>query len=117
VKDGFIPKWHIAGPKWPIRSKHDIFLDFQNASRAGKIQEALSFLSDGAMLRIGNRPEVTGPQAIVGVLGKLLTQEIRPTNATFTGIWEPDESSLVVEMTVGATQVSGWVFVYRVEPE
>ncbi|HEY6344381.1 MAG TPA: nuclear transport factor 2 family protein [Bryobacteraceae bacterium] len=106
VKDGFIPKWHIAGPKWPIRSKRDIFLDFQNVFRAGKIQEAVGFLSDGAILRVGNRPEVTGPPAIMGALGKLFAEEIRPTNATFTGVWEPDESSLVIEMTLDATRVS-----------
>ena len=40
----------------------------------------------------------------MGALGTLFTQEIRPTNATFTGVWEPDESSLVIEMTVQATR-------------
>jgi hypothetical protein len=104
VAAGFVPKWHIAGPKWPIRSKHQIFLDFQNASRSGNLDLAKSYLTDGAILRIGNRPEVTGPQGIMGALVTLFTQEIRPTNATFTGVWEPDENSLVIEMTVQANR-------------
>jgi hypothetical protein len=104
VAAGLVPKWHIAGPKWPIRSKHQIFLDFQNASRSGNLDLAKSYLTDGAILRIGNRPEVTGPQGIMGALVTLFTKEIRPTNATFTGVWEPDESSLVIEMTVQATR-------------
>lgn len=106
VADGFVPKWHIAGPKWPIRSKHDIFLDFQNASRSGNLDVARSYLADRAILRIANRPEVTGPQAIMGALGDLFTREIRPSNASFTGVWEPDPSSLVIEMQVDASRIS-----------
>jgi ketosteroid isomerase-like protein len=106
VAAGFIPKWHIAGPKWPIKSKHQIFLDFQNASRSGNLEAAKSYLTDGAILRIGNRPEVTGPQAIMGSLVNLFTKEIRPTNAAFTGVWEPDETTLVIEMTVQATRTA-----------
>jgi ketosteroid isomerase-like protein len=104
VAAGFIPKWHIAGPKWPIRSKMDILKDFQGALASGNPDAAKSHLTNNALLRVGNRQEVNGAQAVMGTLANLFTREIRPSNAAFTAMWEPDETTLVVEMNVQATR-------------
>jgi ketosteroid isomerase-like protein len=104
VAAGFIPKWHIAGPKWPIQSKLEILKDFQGAIATGKPDAAKSYLTDDAILRVGNRPEVTGAKATIETLTNLFKNELRPTNATFTGVWETDPTTLVVEMTVQATR-------------
>jgi hypothetical protein len=106
VAAGFIPKWHIAGPKWPIRPMTDILKDFQGAIASGKLDAAKSYLADNAMIRVGNRNEVTGAQAVMDTLRDLFTRELRPTGATITGVWETDPKTLVVEMTVQATRPS-----------
>jgi ketosteroid isomerase-like protein len=106
VAAGLVPKWSIAGPKWPIRAKTAILKDFQGAIGAGKADAVQAHLTDGAIMRVGNRQEVVGPQAILNTLLNLFTRELRPTNASFTAVWEPDETSLVVEMTVQATRVA-----------
>lgn len=106
VAKGFIPKWHIAGPKWPIRSKSDILKDFQGAIGSGNPAQAKSHLTDNAIIRVGNRLEVTGAQAVMDTLANLFTNELRPTGATFTGVWEPDPNTLVVEMNVNAVRPS-----------
>jgi len=105
VAAGHIPKWATAGPKWPIRPKTDIVKDFQGALGTGNIAAAKSHLTDGAILRIANRQEVSGSQAVLDALLSLFTRELRPSGANFTGMWEPDASSLVVEMNVQATRI------------
>jgi ketosteroid isomerase-like protein len=106
VAAGFIPKWHIAGPKWPIRPMTDILKDFQGAIASGNSDAAKSHLTDNAMIRVGNRKEVTGAQAVMDTLRNVFTDELRPAGATFTGVWETDAQTLVVEMTVQATRPS-----------
>lgn len=102
VKDGYIPKWHIAGPKWPIRPMQDILNDFETALVSGKAEQAKSYLTENASLRIGNRNPVSGADTVMQTLNKLFTRELRPTNAKFTGVWETDPGTLVVEMIVQA---------------
>jgi ketosteroid isomerase-like protein len=106
VAAGLVPKWAIAGPKWPIRAKTDILKDFQGAIGTGNTDAVKAHLTDGAVMRVGNRQEVVGPQAILNTLMNLFKQELRPTNASFTAVWEPDETSLVVEMNVEGTRVA-----------
>lgn len=102
---GHAPKWSLAGPRWPVVPKMDILDALQGAIAAGNWAEVKSHLTDRAVLRVGNRPEVFGPVAIVETLGSLFSRELRPTNATYTGIWEPD-NVLVLEMQVQAMRVS-----------
>jgi ketosteroid isomerase-like protein len=106
VAAGFIPKWHIAGPKWPIRPMGDILKDFQGAIASGNSEAAKSHLTENAMMRVGNRSEVTGAQAVMDTLRNLFTKELRPAGATFIEVWETDPKTLVVEMTVKATRPS-----------
>jgi hypothetical protein len=106
VAAGLAPKWAIAGPKWPIESKTKILKDFQTAIGAGNTELVSSYLTESAILRVGNRKEVVGPPAILDVLFKLFTNELRPSGANFTAVWEPDEKTLVVEMIVQATRVA-----------
>jgi ketosteroid isomerase-like protein len=106
VAAGFIPKWNLAGPKWPIRPMTDILKDFQGAIASGNSDSAKSHLTQSAVLRVGNRNEVAGAQAVMGTLWNLFTHELRPTGATFTGVWETDPKTLVVEMNVQATRPS-----------
>jgi len=101
---GFIPKWHIAGPKWPIRSKNDILKDFQGAIASGNSEQARSHLAENAVVRVGNRAEVAGAQAVMDTLLNLFKNELRPTGATFTGVWETDPKTLVAEMNVKAVR-------------
>jgi hypothetical protein len=61
-------------------------------------------LVDDAVIRIGNRAEVTGPKAIMDTVSQLFAKELRPTAATFTGVWETDPKTLVVEMNVSAVR-------------
>jgi ketosteroid isomerase-like protein len=72
---------------------------------AGDWHAVKSYLTDDAVLRVGNRAEVTGPQAILDTLLDLFAKELRTTNASFTGVWEPD-NVLVLEMNVQATRLS-----------
>ena len=65
VANGFAPKWSIAGPKWPVVPKMEILNAFQGAIGAGNWNLVKSFLTEDAVLRVGNRPEVVGPQAIL----------------------------------------------------
>lgn len=104
VAAGLIPKWSIAGPKWPIRPKADILKDFQTAIATGKPEVAKSYLVEDAVVRIGNRTEVAGAQAVMDTIAELFAKELQPTGATFTGVWEMDPKILVVEMTVQAVR-------------
>jgi ketosteroid isomerase-like protein len=105
VKDGFVPKWSIAGPKWAIVPRANIMAAFQGALRGGDMEAARSNLTQNPLLRVSNRPEVTGTQAIFETLFKLFATEFRPTDAQVIQMWEPDATSLVVEMTVQAVHV------------
>jgi hypothetical protein len=107
VATGLAPKWAIAGPKWPIESKKKLLNDLQTAIATGNSEAVRSYLTDSAILKIGNREEVVGPAAILGALYKLFTDELRPSGANFTAVWEPDQTTLVVEMVVQATRVAG----------
>ena len=77
----------------------------QGAIVAGDWHAVKSYLTDDAVLRVGNRAEVFGPQAILDTLLDLFAREVRTTNASFTGVWEPD-NVLVLEMNVQATRLS-----------
>ncbi len=85
--------------------KIDILNALQGAIAAGDWLTVKSSLTAGAILRVGNRAEVVGPQAILDTLLDLFSRELRPTNATYTGVWEPD-NVLVVEMQVQAIRLS-----------
>jgi hypothetical protein len=104
VAAGLVPKWSIAGPKWPIRARIDILKDFQGAIASGNSELAKSHLTENAVVRVGNRNEVRGAQAVMDTLSNLFTHELRPTGATFTGVWETDPKTLVVEMNVKAVR-------------
>jgi len=106
VAAGFGPKWHIAGPKWPIRPMTDILKHFQGAIASEEPNAAKSHLAENAMMRLSNRNEVTGAQAVMDTLRDLFLRELRPTGATLTGVWETDPKTLVEEMTVQATRPS-----------
>jgi FAD/FMN-containing dehydrogenase/ketosteroid isomerase-like protein len=105
IANGYAPKWSTAGPKWPTVPKMEVLTDFQGAISAGNWELFKTFLTRDAVLRVGNRAEVIGPQAISETLRDLFTRELRATGADFTGVWEPD-NSLVVEMNVQATRPS-----------
>jgi hypothetical protein len=107
VAAGLVPKWAIAGPKWPIRAKTEIFKAFQGALAQGNLDLAKSYLTEQAILKVGNRAEVSTPQNILSTLGNLFTSELRPSAADFIGMWEPEENVLVVEMKVKATRIAG----------
>jgi ketosteroid isomerase-like protein len=106
VAAGLVPKWSIAGPKWPILPKTRILREFQGALRDGKTDVARSWLTEQALLRVGNRPEVVGGQAILDSLLRLFTRELRPDNAEFTAVWEPAADLMIVEMNVQATRLA-----------
>jgi hypothetical protein len=106
VAAGLVPKWAIAGPKWPIAPKSEILREFQGALRDGKPDVARSYLTDQAILKVGNRPEVSGNQAILDSLLRLFTNELRPSAADFTAVWEPAPDLLIVEMNVKATRLA-----------
>ena len=103
--NGYPPKWALAGPKWPMVPKMDLLDALQGAIVAGDWHTVKSFLTDNAVLRVGNRAEVFGPQAILDTLLDLFGKELRTTNATYTGVWDPD-NVLVLEMNVQATRLS-----------
>jgi hypothetical protein len=105
VKDGFVPKWAIAGPKWPIKAKLEILKEFQGALAQGKLDLAKSYLTGQAIIKVGNRAEVSTPDKVLSTVGTLFTTELRPSAADFTAVWEPEENVLVVEMTVKATRI------------
>jgi ketosteroid isomerase-like protein len=103
--NGFTPKWSMAGPKWPTVPKMDLLNAFQDAIGSGDWNLVSSFLTPNAVLKVGNRAEVVGPQAILDTLSGLFTNELRATGATFTGTWDLNDNVLVVEMNVQATRV------------
>lgn len=121
VANGYAPKWATAGPRWPIGSNGEVSVrespqmqsirmqaltDFQSAMGAGNWDLAKSLLTRNAVLRVGNRQEVVGPQAISETVRDLFSRELRADNADFTGVWEPGNNVLVVEMNVQATRMS-----------
>jgi len=103
--NGFAPKWSLAGPKWPVVPKMQILKAFKAAIGAGDWNLVRSFLTEDAILRVGNRAEVVGPQAILDTWLNLFTNELRTTNANFTGVWDPPDNVLIVEMNVQATRL------------
>jgi hypothetical protein len=105
IAQGLVPKWAIAGPKWPIAPKTHILRDFQGALRDGKLDVARSYLTKEAILRVGNRTEVVGEQAVLDSLMRLFTNELRPSGAQFTAVWEPAPDLLIVEMNVQASRL------------
>jgi len=103
--NGYAPKWASAGPKWPMAPKIDILNAFQGALTSGDWNSVYSYLTEDAVLRIGNRPEVFGPQAILDTLGDLFTHDLKATGATYTGVWDTPDNALVVEMVVQGTRL------------
>ena len=105
VANGFAPKWSIAGPKWPTVPKIELLNAFQMAIGTGDWNQVKSFLTANAVLRVGNRPEVFGPQAILDALLNLFSNELQATGANFTAVWDTPDNALVVEMNVQANRV------------
>jgi len=105
IASGYAPKWSTAGPKWSTLPKMDLLTDFQGAIGSGNWELLKNFLTNNAVLRVGNRQEVIGPQAISETLQDLFGHDLRATGADFTGVWEPD-NALVVEMNVQAIRPS-----------
>jgi ketosteroid isomerase-like protein len=103
--NGHPPMWALAGPKWPMVSKMELLDALQGAIVAGDWYTVKSFLTENAILRVGNRSEVVGPQAILDALLDLFAKELKATNASYTGVWDPD-NVLVLEMNVQATRMS-----------
>jgi hypothetical protein len=103
--NGYPPRWSLAGPRWSLVPKMDLLNALQGSIVVGNWDAVMASLTNNAVLRVGNRPEVVGPRAILNTLLDLFSRELRTTNATFTGVWEPD-NSLVLEMNVQATRLS-----------
>ncbi len=74
---------------------------FQGALRGGDKELALSLLMDDAVVRVADRPEVRGPQAILDHVQEIYKRRLRPTGADFVDIWE-FEGVVLVEMNVQA---------------
>jgi len=103
--NGFAPKWATRGPKWPLVPKIDLLNAFQGAIASGDWNSVTASLTPNAILRVGNRPEVVGPRAILDTLSNLFTHELRATGATYTQVWDTPDNALVVEMIVQATRL------------
>jgi ketosteroid isomerase-like protein len=77
---------------------------FQGALRDGDRALALSLLTEDALVRVADQPEVRGPQAILDRIQDVFTHRIKPSGADYIGVWELD-GVLLVEMNVQATRV------------
>ncbi len=58
-------------------SMADILKDFQSAIASGNSDSAKSHLTENAIMRVGNRNEVTGAQAVMDILWNMFTHELR----------------------------------------
>lgn len=76
---------------------------FQEALRTGNASLAQSMLTDDALVRVADRPEVRGPDAILGQIQEIFTKRLRPSGAEILAVWE-FEGALIVEMIVQATR-------------
>ena len=83
----------------------DILKDFQGAIASGNSDVRSLYLTDKRDDKRANRNGVTGAQAVMDTQD-LFAKELRPAGATFTGVWETDPTTLVVEMNVQATRPS-----------
>jgi ketosteroid isomerase-like protein len=102
---GFPPKWSIAGPKWPITVPKAVIVDaFEAAIRVGNSELFKSYLTEDALLQIGNRAEVTGPQPIWDYLMKLFSSRLLISGVTAKATWEI-ENLYIMEMDVKGARV------------
>jgi len=75
VKNGFVPKWSIAGPKWPISSENVANGKFSEQLKAvGELAQSVmaqdwekvkTYLTDDIFYKVGSGEPVYGPQAVV----------------------------------------------------
>jgi ketosteroid isomerase-like protein/limonene-1,2-epoxide hydrolase len=77
---------------------------FQGALRDGDRALALSLLTDDALVRVADQPEVRGAQAVLDRIQDVFTHRVRPSGADYFGEWELS-GVLLVEMNVQATRV------------
>ncbi|MBR8834320.1 MAG: nuclear transport factor 2 family protein [Stigonema ocellatum SAG 48.90 = DSM 106950] len=108
VKQGFVPKWSIAGPKWPIGSESvtngklsqqlQAMGELAQAVIAQDWQKVKTYLTDDIFYKVGSGEPVYGPQAVVD----FFAQTFKNT-AVFYGhdvrkIWqEPDIITLEMD--------------------
>jgi alkylhydroperoxidase/carboxymuconolactone decarboxylase family protein YurZ/limonene-1,2-epoxide hydrolase/catechol 2,3-dioxygenase-like lactoylglutathione lyase family enzyme len=108
VKQGFVPKWSIAGPKWPIGSgpvANDKLS--QQLQAMGELAQSVigqdwekvkTYLTDDIFYKVGSGEPVYGPQAVVDFF-----QQTFKNTAIFYGhdvrkIWqEPDIITLEMD--------------------
>jgi len=78
---------------------------FQGALRGGDKELALSLLAEDAVVRVADRQEVRGPQAILDHVQEIFTRRLKPTGADLVDVWE-FEGVLLEELTVQATRAA-----------
>jgi ketosteroid isomerase-like protein len=95
VAQGYIPKWAIAGPRWPIKAKSGIIKAMQ-AAAFGKDWEAFKRLfADKVYYRVGNHAEATGPQAVAEYVRGLPTEHLRITRMDVRNSWETENAAVI----------------------
>jgi ketosteroid isomerase-like protein len=77
---------------------------FQVALRDGDQATALSLLTEDAVVRVGDNPEVKTPQSILEHVQDIFSKRLRPTGAEQLGVWEFG-GVMLVEMIVQATRI------------
>ncbi|MEH2239203.1 Nif11-like leader peptide family RiPP precursor [Nostoc sp.] len=108
VKQGFVPKWSIAGPKWPIGSEPVANGKLSQQLQAmGELAQAViaqdwekvkTYLTDDIFYKVGSGEPVYGPQAVVDFFARTFKN-----TAVFYGhdvrkIWqEPDIITLEMD--------------------
>jgi ketosteroid isomerase-like protein len=117
------PQFITQSPRVSVESKREvpgsaaalpeIVQRLQQTLGRGDLAQCKSFLTPDAVLRVGNNPEVSGPEAFVQHLGEVFSKRLRPTAAEFVNVWNfPDAS--VVELTVeGVRMRDGQPISYR----
>ncbi|MBC1222987.1 Nif11-like leader peptide family natural product precursor [Nostoc sp. UCD121] len=98
VKNGFVPKWSIAGPKWSIGSEND--KSSEQLKSVGELAQFImaqdwekvkTYLTDDIFYKVGSGEPVYGPQAVVNFF-----KQVFRNTAVFSGhevrkVWqEPD---------------------------
>ncbi|BAZ48589.1 ethyl tert-butyl ether degradation EthD [Nostoc sp. NIES-4103] len=104
IAAGFIPKWAIAGPKWPIDQQQeksseqlDAVVQLSGFVLKEDWEQAKQYLTDDVYYKVGSSEPVYGKQAVVDYLSTLFA-----TTAKFVGhevrkIWH-EPGVVVVEM-------------------
>jgi alkylhydroperoxidase/carboxymuconolactone decarboxylase family protein YurZ/limonene-1,2-epoxide hydrolase/catechol 2,3-dioxygenase-like lactoylglutathione lyase family enzyme len=115
IKQGYVPKWAIAGPRWSIGGEHEINSKSSEQFQAvGELSQAVmaqnwnkvySYLTDDILYKVGSSEAVYGPQEVIEFFKNTFKNIAVFTGHRVRKVWqEPD--IITIEMDAYYEMVS-----------